>query len=126
VNEASVTDRNALLRELMAVFDELPEPLRRAINYAPEPLDPKALAALCRRHGAASAPRRRRIGVEKAADGNGRARRGAAAAIDFPPAPNDNADQCKPSQICVTVPTLRWRISPRQRRRRSAAIMGVS
>jgi len=49
-----VTDRNALLRELMAVFDELPEPLRRAINYAPEPLDPKALAALCRRHGAAN------------------------------------------------------------------------
>ena len=27
-------------------------PLRDAINYAPEPLDPKALAALCRRHGA--------------------------------------------------------------------------
>ena len=36
----------------MAVFDELPAPLRDAINYAPEPLDPKALAALCRRHGA--------------------------------------------------------------------------
>ena len=36
-----MTDRNALLRELMAVFDELPEPLRNAINYAPEPLDPK-------------------------------------------------------------------------------------
>ncbi len=36
----------------MAVFDELPAPLREAINYAPEPLDPKALAALCRRHGA--------------------------------------------------------------------------
>ena len=34
----------ALLRELMAVFDELPAPLREAINYAPEPLDPKALA----------------------------------------------------------------------------------
>ena len=47
-------DRTALLRELMAVFDALPEPLRHAINYAPEPLDPKALAALCRRHGAAN------------------------------------------------------------------------
>jgi hypothetical protein len=41
-----------LLRELMAVFDELPPALREAINYAPEPLDPKALAALCRKHGA--------------------------------------------------------------------------
>jgi hypothetical protein len=45
-------DRRALLRELMAVFDQLPAPLRDAINYAPEPLDPKSLAALCRRHGA--------------------------------------------------------------------------
>ncbi len=45
-------DRGALLRELMTVFDELPPALREAINYAPEPLDPKALAALCRRHGA--------------------------------------------------------------------------
>ncbi len=45
-------DRDALLRELMAVFDELPGPLRDAINYAAEPLDPKDLAALCRRHGA--------------------------------------------------------------------------
>jgi len=36
----------------MAVFDELPPALREAINYAPEPLDPKGLAALCRRHGA--------------------------------------------------------------------------
>jgi hypothetical protein len=44
--------RHAFLRELMAVFDELPAPLRDAINYAPEPLDPKALAALGRRHGA--------------------------------------------------------------------------
>jgi hypothetical protein len=44
-------DRNALLRELMAVFDELPAPLRDAINYAAEPLDPKNLATLCRRHG---------------------------------------------------------------------------
>lgn len=47
-----MNDRGALLRELMAVFDELPPPLRDAINYAPEPLDPKALAALCRKHGA--------------------------------------------------------------------------
>jgi hypothetical protein len=45
-------DKDALLRELMAVFDQLPAPLRDAINYAPEPLDPKSLAALCRRHGA--------------------------------------------------------------------------
>jgi hypothetical protein len=47
-------DRGEFVRELMAVFDELPKPLREAINYAPEPLDPKALAALCRRHGAAN------------------------------------------------------------------------
>ena len=47
-------DRDALLRELMAVFDQLPAALREAINYAPEPLDPKALAALCKRHGAAN------------------------------------------------------------------------
>ena len=45
-------DRTALLRELMNVFDDLPAPLREAINYAPEPLDPKSLATLCRRHGA--------------------------------------------------------------------------
>jgi hypothetical protein len=45
-------DRNALLRELMAVFDELPAALRDAINYAAEPIDPKSLAVLCRRHGA--------------------------------------------------------------------------
>jgi hypothetical protein len=45
-------DRNALLQELMAVFDELPAALRDAINYAAEPIDPKSLAALCRRHGA--------------------------------------------------------------------------
>lgn len=49
-----VDHRNDLLRELMAVFDELPAPLREAINYAPEPLDPKDLAILCRRHGAAN------------------------------------------------------------------------
>jgi hypothetical protein len=47
-------DRGALLRELMAVFDELPPALREAINYAPEALDPKDLATLCRRHGAAN------------------------------------------------------------------------
>jgi hypothetical protein len=46
--------RSELLSELMAVFDDLPAALRDAINYAPEPLDPKALAALCRRHGAAN------------------------------------------------------------------------
>lgn len=46
--------RSDLLRELMAVFDDLPAPLRDAINYAPEPLDPKDLATLCRRHGAAN------------------------------------------------------------------------
>jgi hypothetical protein len=50
--KAAGADRAAFVRELMAVFDELPAPLRDAINYAPEPLDPKGLAALCRRHGA--------------------------------------------------------------------------
>jgi hypothetical protein len=45
-------ERGTLLRELMAIFDELPPALREAINYAPEPLDPKRLRALCRRHGA--------------------------------------------------------------------------
>ena len=50
--KAASADRGVLLRELMAIFDELPAALREAINYAPEPLDPKALAALCRRHGA--------------------------------------------------------------------------
>ena len=47
-------ERNELLRELMAVFDDLPHGLRDAINYAPEPLNPKDLAILCRRHGAAN------------------------------------------------------------------------
>ena len=47
-----MNDRDALLRELMAVFDQLPAGLRQAINYAPEPLDPKALAALYQKHGA--------------------------------------------------------------------------
>jgi hypothetical protein len=54
LRETGTPDRDALLRELMAVFDELPAPLREAINYAAEPLDPKALATLCRRHGAAN------------------------------------------------------------------------
>jgi hypothetical protein len=52
--DAGQDGRNELLRELMAVFDELPAALREAINYAPEPLDPKGLATLCRRHGAAN------------------------------------------------------------------------
>ena len=47
-------ERNELLRELMAVFDDLPPALRDAINYAPEPLNPRDLATLCRRHGAAN------------------------------------------------------------------------
>lgn len=47
-------DAAALRRELMAVFDQLPEKLREAINYAPEALDPVGLATLCRRHGAAN------------------------------------------------------------------------
>ena len=54
MRDPGMSDRDALLRELMAVFDELPAALREAINYAPEPLDPKALATLCRRHGAAN------------------------------------------------------------------------
>jgi len=52
--DAWVEKRGALLRELMAVFDDLPPALREAINYAPEPLNPKDLATLCRRHGAAN------------------------------------------------------------------------
>lgn len=52
--EAGADKRSDLLRELMAVFDDLPAALRDAINYAPEPLDPKDLATLCRRHGAAN------------------------------------------------------------------------
>ena len=54
VVDAGTDNRSDLLRELMAVFDDLPAPLREAINYAPEPLDPKDLATLCRRHGAAN------------------------------------------------------------------------
>lgn len=52
--ESGADGRSDLLRELMAVFDDLPAPLREAINYAPEPLNPKDLATLCRRHGAAN------------------------------------------------------------------------
>jgi hypothetical protein len=52
--DAGTDKRSDLLRELMAVFDDLPAALREAINYAPEPLDPKDLATLCRRHGAAN------------------------------------------------------------------------
>jgi hypothetical protein len=51
---AETDGRSDLLRELMAVFDDLPQSLRDAINYAPESLDPKGLATLCRRHGAAN------------------------------------------------------------------------
>ena len=47
-------DPGAFRRELMAIFDRLPPALRQAINYAPEALDPKDLATLCRRHGAAN------------------------------------------------------------------------
>ena len=52
--KTAMDDSDAFTRELMAVFDQLPAALREAINYAPEPLDPKALAALCRKHGAAN------------------------------------------------------------------------
>ena len=52
--EGAMADGKTLLAELMAVFDELPAPLRDAINYAEEALDPKTLAVLCRRHGAAN------------------------------------------------------------------------
>jgi hypothetical protein len=52
VGDDPVAAGNAMARELMAVFDTLPPALRAAINYAPEPLDPQQLQALCRRHGA--------------------------------------------------------------------------
>ena len=51
---ASADNHGELLCELMAVFDEQPEALRDAINYAPEPRDPNDLATLCSRHGAAN------------------------------------------------------------------------
>jgi hypothetical protein len=68
----SVGDRRGdLLRELMAVFDELPTPLRHAINYAPEPLDPKALAQLCRRHGAGNVLAMIELKLKREADRRG-------------------------------------------------------
>jgi hypothetical protein len=45
-------DRQAFARLLMEAFDDLPPALREAINFAPQPLDPAGLAALCKRHGA--------------------------------------------------------------------------
>jgi len=63
--------RDALLRELMAVFDELPAPLRDAINYAPEALDPKSLAVLCRRHGAGNVLAMIEIKLKRAASHRG-------------------------------------------------------
>lgn len=62
-------DRGELLRELMAVFDELPAALRDAINYAPEPLDPKSLAALCRKHGAGNVLAMIEIKLQRASRG---------------------------------------------------------
>ena len=62
------SDGGALRRELMAVFDELPAPLRDAINYAPEPLDPKSLAALCRKHGAGNVLAMIEMKLKRAAD----------------------------------------------------------
>ncbi|HVH78469.1 MAG TPA: hypothetical protein VM782_03705 [Stellaceae bacterium] len=67
--EEAVEQRSDLLRELMAVFDDLPPPLRDAINYAPEPLDPKALATLCRRHGAANVLAMIELKLQRRADG---------------------------------------------------------
>jgi hypothetical protein len=71
-------DRNALLREVMAVFDELPAALREAINYAPEPLDPKGLATLCRRHGAGNVLAM----IEMKLQAKSRRKRGAGGATD--------------------------------------------
>ena len=61
-------DGGALRRELMAVFDDLPAPLRDAINYAPQPLDPKSLAALCRKHGAGNVLAMIEMKLKRAAD----------------------------------------------------------
>ena len=69
-------DRSALLRELMAVFDDLPAPLREAINYAPEPLDPQDLATLCRRHGAANVLAMIEMKLKRAAERRPQPRRG--------------------------------------------------
>ena len=64
-------DRDALLRELMAIFDDLPAALRQAINYAPEPLDPKSLATLCRRHGAGNVLAMIELKLKRQASGKG-------------------------------------------------------
>lgn len=61
-------DRDAFVREIMAVFDELPPGLREAINYAPEPLDPERLAALCRRHGAGNVLAMVELKLKRSAD----------------------------------------------------------
>ena len=61
-------DGEALRRELMAVFDDLPAPLREAINYAPQPLDPKGLAALCRKHGAGNVLAMIELKLKRASD----------------------------------------------------------
>lgn len=66
-----IDQRCALLRELMAAFDELPASLREAINYAPEPLDPKSLATLCRRHGAANVLALIELKLKRSAGGRG-------------------------------------------------------
>src|SRR6266849_5410790 len=66
--EVVMNEHNALLRELMVVFDELPAPLRDAINYAAEPLDPKSLAKLCRRHGAGNVLAMIEMKLKRAAD----------------------------------------------------------
>jgi hypothetical protein len=63
-----VGDRDAFVREIMAVFDELPPALREAINYAPEPLDPERLAALCRRHGAGNVLAMVELKLKRSAD----------------------------------------------------------
>jgi hypothetical protein len=67
-------DGEALRRELMAVFDDLPAPLRDAINYAPQPLDPKSLAALCRKHGAGNVLAMIEMKLKRGSDQPGRKR----------------------------------------------------
>ncbi len=67
-------DRDALRRELMAMFDDLPAALRDAINYAPDPLDPKSLAALCRKHGAGNVLAMIEMKLKRAAGRRGRQR----------------------------------------------------
>ncbi len=65
-----MADGGELRRELMAVFDQLPPALREAINYAPEALDPKGLATLCRRHGAANVLAMIELKLARAAGGS--------------------------------------------------------